>query len=82
MLKVNPYNINTLSSLSFGSTERMTNRRLHDSCPPLLNCNYFIRPNETPPNKIGEFLVYHARQAEKVEAKIWGCSDLSSFGCT
>ncbi|MCM1010387.1 MAG: hypothetical protein NC390_05885 [Fusobacterium sp.] len=80
MLEINQFNTNIIPrSISFGSTERSTGRKLHSSCVSLANCDYFIRNNETPPNEIGDFLIYHARKANEVEMKIWGCSDLSSF---
>lgn len=80
MIKLDSYyNTSPLASMSFGSTERSTGRRLHKSCESIANCDYFIRQKETFPDEMGEFLVYHARNADEVEMKIWGCSDLSSF---
>lgn len=79
MLKVNPYNINTSSQISFGTTHRRTNTRLYRNGENVANCDFFIRYNETLPNEMGHFLLEEAQNAKEVERKVWGCSDLSMF---
>lgn len=79
MLKLDSYNTPPLTSISFGSTERHTNRLLEMSEYPIANCDYFVRNGETPPNKMGELLIHHAANSKEVEMKVWGCSDLSTF---
>lgn len=66
-------------NIDFGTTERITNTRLYYSGHGIANCDYFIRPNETSPSKMASFLIEEARNSQKVEMKIWGCSDMSTF---
>ena len=66
MVMVKVYNIN---SIKFGTTERVSNKKLHDNGFRVMNCSYFIRPYEPTPNELGSFLLQEAKDSKKVEMK-------------
>lgn len=79
MITINTSQRNINPQIAFGTTQRRTEKKLYPKGIGIANCDYFIRSNETPPDKIGQYILQEAKKASKLEMKIWGCADLSTF---
>lgn len=70
---------NKINSITFGTTEREVQRKLHPDTFSIKNCNYFVRPYEPTPTEISDYIAAELKDAKSAKMKVWGCSDLSSF---
>ncbi len=70
---------NNVKKINFGTNERTIHRKLDSQGQNIKNCCYFFRPSSDNPFKVADCLVEAAASAKKVEWKIWGVADLSSF---
>lgn len=69
----------TNDNVSFGTTNRKTDLNLGGE--NVLNSTRFMRIGNDTPEMTAKYLIERAQEAEHIEWKIWGCSDLSNFLC-
>ncbi len=78
---INNYASPTSRNINFGITMRKSKINLGGQVN-IYNCNCFARYNESRPMNIANAYKAHLGNAQHVEQKIWGVSDLSNFCAT